>query len=205
VLRVVFARHQRGISLLVGREENYAVMKLLAALLLMLSATAHGQNCKHTFAVVVRDELNNVRQGVGPKTLEWLQKKMVKKYPEVCYTPDVSPLVFFVSSTPAVYHGTTTTTNNGTISEPGGGVIANTQTQQAVPYEVGYQKVYLSIETKDQNGEWHVAHNFLGKTLHPTLYGLCTRNCHPEQKLLEDAIKWLHDGGLTDPKQTVLP
>jgi|SRR6266849_1435163 hypothetical protein len=181
-------------------------MKLLCrSLLLLLTLPAVAQNCKYTFAIVVKDELNNIRQGVDSSTTEWLEKKMAKKYPDVCYRPGAPPLVFYVSDRPAVYHGTRTVSNDGTIKDRNTGeVIASTESDQRVPYDVNYRKIYLSVETDDTKGGWNVAHNFQGKTLHPTLYGFCTRNCHPEQKLFEAAIKWLHDGGLGDPMQTTL-
>lgn len=29
--------------------------------------------------------------------------------------------------------------------------------------------------------------------------------CHPQHDVIEDALKWIHSGGMTDPKQGVLP
>jgi hypothetical protein len=70
---------------------------------------------------------------------------------------------------------------------------------------VDYDQLYLSIEQKQPDGTWKVVHNFSGKTLHPTMYGICTRNCHPRNKLVEDALDWLQKGGLTDARQSTLP
>jgi hypothetical protein len=29
--------------------------------------------------------------------------------------------------------------------------------------------------------------------------------CHPQHDVIEDAVKWIHSGGMTDPKQGVVP
>ncbi|MGH9546635.1 MAG: hypothetical protein ACRD23_15615, partial [Terriglobales bacterium] len=79
-----------------------------------------------------------------------------------------------------------------------------TTTERTIPYEVDYNVLYLSVEIKGPDGTWRVAHNFSGKTLHPTFYGICTRNCHPNYNNIEKALKWLHDGGLNDPMQSVI-
>lgn len=154
------------------------------ALLLLLSSLSFAQ-CKVTFSVVAKDDLNNIRQGFQPKTLECFHKKMVKKYPDVCYDPGSAPIVMFFSSRPAIYHGTRTVSNSGTITDstPGsdtyGQEVAKTETDQSIPYEVDYSVLYLSIEQKQSDGSWKVMHNFSSKTLHPQMYGICTRNCHP--------------------------
>ena len=175
--------------------------------------------CKVTFSVVAKDDLNNIRQGFSPKTLEWYQKKMTKKYPDICYTPAASPVVMFFSATPATYHGVRTLSTDNPVkgsvtdSNPSsptygqkvGEVSGSVETSSAVPYEVDYHVLYLSLEIKLQDGTWKVAHNFSSKTLHPTMYGICTRNCHPNYSNIESALKWLHEGGLNDPTQSVLP
>jgi len=196
-------------------------------LLIVLLALPCAAECRVKFSAVYKDDLNNVQQGFGPKTLEWYEKKMTKKYPDVCYDPGPAPVVLFFSSRPAVYHGvkkysTTTTQDNpvhGTVTDnsPGsstygqevgevnGTVESSTTTEHSVPYDVDYDRLYLSVEQEQSDGGWKVMHNFSGKTLHPTLYGICTRNCRPSYALIENAVKWLHDGGLTDAKQGVLP
>lgn len=201
---------------------NVSVIWRLAAILLFTaSCLGQSQQCKVTFSVVAKDDLNNMRQGFAPKTLEWFQKKMVKKYPDVCYSAGASPIVLFFSGRPAIYHGvqtlSSTSTNDnpvtGTVTDTygqpvgqiSGTVTTSTTTTNVVPYDVNYEVLYLSVETKLADGTWQVAHNFSGKTLHPTMYGICTHNCHPNHANIEQALKWLHEGGLTDPRQSVLP
>lgn len=174
-------------------------------LVLMFACPSFGQ-CKYPFSVVVKDDLNNVRQGLSSKLTQWATEKMAKKYPSVCYSENTEDIVFYVSTKPAIYHGTQTVSNGGTINdETNGQVLARTETSQEVPIEVPYKKLFLVLETKTSDSNWEVRHVFQGETLYNRMYGFCTHNCHPEQKLYEEAIKWLHEGGLTDPKQTRLP
>lgn len=197
---------------------------------LLLASAAFAQSpspCKVTFDVVTKDDLNNYKQGLSPKAHEWFQKKMRKKYPDICYSQDAVPIVLFFSAKPATYHGvhtysTTTTQSNpvqGTVTDttPGsptygqevgqvsGSIDTTSTTEHAVPYDVDYDMLFVSIEEAQSDGTWKVRHNFSGKTLHPTLYGFCTRNCHPTYALIEDAVRWLHEGGLSDVRQAVIP
>jgi hypothetical protein len=204
-----------------GAMNRHPSQWLILALLSLSALAQSNVPCKVTFSVVVKDDLNNMHQGFGPKTLDWYQKKMVKKYPGVCYSQSASPVVLFFSSSPAVYHGvkqySTTETHNdpvqGTVTDTGGQQVGDvngtvqttTTTEHSVPYEVNYDVLYLSLEQQQPDGSWKLMHNFSGKTLHPTYYGICTHNCHPNYKLVEGAVKWLHDGGLTDPMQSVAP
>lgn len=178
-------------------------MKHVAIFLLLCSAVS--AQCKFTYSIVAKDVLNNATQGASPEMKKWLTEKMAKKYPDVCYREGAQPLVFFISVKPAVYHGTTTVTDRGTVEDSRtGNEIATVSTHQEVPEEVEYHKIFLSLEKSTDDGRFIVAHNFQGKTLQNTMYGFCAHNCHPQQKLFEEAIKWLHDGGLSDPKQSVL-
>src|SRR5690349_3715129 len=88
------------------------------ALIFLLSCAAFGQaTCTAKFSVVLKDDLNNVKQGVSPDTLKWLENKVAKKYPEVCYASptDAPPLVFFITSSPATYYGSRTVTDSETV------------------------------------------------------------------------------------------
>jgi len=71
------------------------------------------QNCKVTFAVVYLDRLNNTNNGI-PQSVKDVEKKL-SKYGDVCYAGDKkADLLFFIHTTPAVYHGTRVYTNNST-------------------------------------------------------------------------------------------
>lgn len=70
------------------------------------------QDCKITFAVVYLDRLNNTNNGIPQKSLKDVEKKL-GQYGDVCYAYDKKPdLVFFIHTTPAVYHGTRVYTSN---------------------------------------------------------------------------------------------
>jgi hypothetical protein len=173
------------------------------------------------FTVVVRDKLNNVKQGLSPDEVKWFQKSFAKKYPGVCYAdpaPTV-PVVFYVTVTPDVYHGTRVvnrTTNHsnpvsGTVTDESGGtsqingtVETTTTSSTAVPYSVDYGIYTLSVERRRDDGKFDVLHRFQQKGLYNTLYGvpLGGRGYHPLHAVIEDATKWVGAGGLTDPKQS---
>jgi hypothetical protein len=113
----------------------------------------------------------------------------------------------------AVYHGTKTysTTRTepvkGEVTENGQHIadVEGTQevtTDHTVPHSVNYYVLTLSVESI-VDGKRHVQHVFQGETLHPQMYGICTRNCHPAHALIEKATKWLSAGGLTDPTQSM--
>ncbi len=188
---------------------------LVVACLLGSCWAQPAQPCKVTFAVVRKDDAGDLINGFRPKTLEWFQKKMAKKYPAVCYSdePDSSEIVLFFSQTPAVYHGWRTYSSTSTSQSPITGTVTNgnvssttygqqvgtisgtvdttTTTTNTVPYEVDYNHLHLAIEYKFSSG-WKPIEGFEGKTLHPTYYGICTRNCHPNNSMIEEAVKYLN-------------
>lgn len=178
--------------------------------------------CQVSFSVVMKDNLGNLTQGLPRKGVNWYQKKVEKKYPDVCYTapaPDVR-LVFFIAVTPAVYHGTRVVTTedesnthttgdiSGTVT---GDVDANlsgdidldsrttTTHSAAVPYSVDYGVYTLTVETSDSPGKWQARRRFQQRGLYRTLYGipLGGKGHHPAKAVIEEAAKWIHEGGLT--------
>jgi hypothetical protein len=177
-------------------------------------------NCAY-FTVVVRDKLNNVKQGLSADDVKWFQKSFAKKYPGACYAdpaPNV-PVVFYVTVTPDVYHGTrivnrtsnhsnpvtgTVTDESGSTSQVNGTVETTTTSSTAVPYSVDYGIYTLSVERRRDDGKFDVLHRFQQKGLYNTLYGipLGGKGYHPLHAVIEDATKWVSDGGLTDPKQS---
>jgi len=179
------------------------------------SAFSQTQDCKTRFSVVWKDPLNNVKQGLSPDDLKWFYGKMTRKYPDVCYDPGAAPVVFYVAAKGSTYHGirvvSSTNSNpvNGTITDQNGNTsmvngTVDTTTRSAVPYSVDYQDLILSVETTGTDGTWEVRHNFAHNTLGRAFYGVKVTNRHPDQELIEQAVKWIHDGGLNDPRQSVL-
>ncbi|HEU5336584.1 MAG TPA: hypothetical protein VFU27_11500, partial [Terriglobales bacterium] len=65
--------------------------------------------CATVYSVILQDTLGNIQQGISkPKNVKWATKDLEKKYPDVCYAPPGPSVktVFFLTATPATYHGT---------------------------------------------------------------------------------------------------
>jgi hypothetical protein len=175
------------------------------SLIVFACSLAHADSaCKVSFAVVWKDSLNNVKQGLRPEDLKWIKDKMAKKYPELCYEQGAPPVVLWVSAADATYHSTRTVSNSGTVRDatPGsdtyGQTVATTETDQEVLHSFEYTVYTLSLEQKQPDGAWKVMHNFRHDTIQRQMYGIAIKNRHPNQQLIESALKWMHDGGLTD-------
>ncbi|HUA98917.1 MAG TPA: hypothetical protein VMA34_11370 [Terracidiphilus sp.] len=172
------------------------------------------------------DALHNVNQGLlaaGIKEkdgLKWLEK-MYKKYPDVCYVaPNTTEsIVFFIIATPAVYHGTrvetqthnTQSSTTGSVTDDEGNsanvnatTTGTTESSVAVPYDVNYDSFTLTIERKTGNNHFEAVRRFKVDGLYHYAYGFSWgKGKHPIANVMEDAIKWIHDGGLNNPMQSV--
>jgi hypothetical protein len=201
--------------------------KLLILMLLTILVGAAAKNrdngrppCATTYSVIQEDKLGNVQQGISKsKDLKWADKDLEKKYPDVCYAaPDPSvKTVFVITVAPATYNGTRvvtttdTTPTSGTVTDTSGqqvGTYEGTQTSTsstAVPYSFEYGKFVLTVETFDADGKPVVRRRFQQNGIYRTMYGvpLGGRGHHPAKALIEDAVKWIHTGGLDDPLQSV--
>jgi len=184
------------------------------------------QPCAIHFAVVWKDSLNNVRQGLRDADRRWVETKTAKKYPELCYDQGAPPIALWINVDDATYHGTravshtnsdtspihgTVTDSNPSsptygqeVGEVHGQVTTETTTTQQVPYSFDYNVMTMSIEQRQADGSWKVMHNFRHDTIQRRWYGVAISNRHPNQQLIESALKWIHDGGLTDSRQSVL-
>jgi hypothetical protein len=175
--------------------------------------------CVVTFTVMTEDLLKNVKQGLMPKDAEWANK-LTKGYPGVCYVePAQKPsAVLYISVTPDTYHGTRTVANtstasgpvhatvsdqNGNTSQVNGTQETTTTSYDRVPYSVDYGIYTLLVERQMGDGRFNVLHTFQQKGLYSTYYGipLGGRGHHPAHAVIEDAVKWLSAGGLSDPTQ----
>ena len=191
-------------------------------LMVALSSSAQTKSSCTPFTVVTQDKLGNVKQGLSTDNLKWFQKKVATKYPGVCYAepaPTVA-IVFYITVTPDVYHGTRVVENTSTQSNPVSGTITDqsgntaqisgteqttTTSSTAVPYAVQYGIFTLAVEQRRSDGKFDVVHRFQQKGLYNTLYGipLGGKGHHPVHTVIEDAAKWVNAGGLNDPKQSV--
>ena len=200
--------------------------KLLILMLLAIPVGAAAKNkdngrppCATTYSVIQEDTLGNVQQGISKsKDLKWADKDLEKKYPDVCYAaPDPSvKTVFVITVAPATYNGTKVVTNtdttptSGTVTDTDGNTATyqgtqTTTTSTAVPYSFEYGKFMLTVETFGANGKPVVRRRFQQNGIYRTMYGvpLGGRGHHPAKALIEDAVKWIHAGGLDDPFQSV--
>ena len=203
--------------------ETAVAMLAALSVLFVTSASAQSKPSCTYFTVVTKDKLNNIKQGLSADDVKWFQQKLAKKYPGVCYAepaPTV-PVVFFITVTPDVYHGTrvvnqtsthsdpvsgTVTDQSGDTSQVNGSVETTTTSSTAVPYSVPYGIYTLSVERRRSDGKFDEAHRFQQKGLYNTLYGipLGGKGHHPVHTVIEDAAKWINSGGLSDPLQGVL-
>jgi hypothetical protein len=200
--------------------------RVLILMLLAIPVGAAAKNkdngrlpCATTYSVIQEDTLGNVRQGISKaKDLKWADKDLEKKYPDVCYAaPDPSvKTVFVITVAPATYNGTRvvtttdTTPTSGTVTDTDGNTATYQGTQTttsstAVPYSFEYGKFMLTVETFDADGKPVMRRRFQQNGIYRTMYGvpLGGRGHHPAKALIEDAVKWIHAGGLDDPLQSV--
>ena len=200
--------------------------KLLILMLLAIPVGAAAKNkdngrppCATTYSVIQEDTLGNVQQGISKsKDLKWADKDLEKKYPDVCYAaPDPSvKTVFVITVAPATYNGTKVLTNtdttptSGTVTDTDGNTATyqgtqTTTTSTAVPYSFEYGKFMLTVETFGADGKPVVRRRFQQNGIYRTMYGvpLGGRGHHPAKALIEDAVKWIHTGGLADSLQGV--
>jgi len=200
--------------------------KLLILMLLAIPVGAAAKNkdngrppCATTYSVIQEDKLGNVQQGISKsKDLKWADKDLEKKYPDVCYAapnPSVKT-VFVITVAPATYNGTRVVTNtdttptSGTVTDTDGNTATYQGTQTttsstAVPYSFEYGKFMLTVETFGADGKPVVRRRFQQNGIYRTMYGvpLGGRGHHPAKALIEDAVKWIHTGGLDDSLQSV--
>jgi len=183
-------------------------------------------SCKVLYSMMTEDSLHNINQGLlasgfkEKEGLKWLEK-MYNKYPDVCYVaPNTrESIVFYIIATPALYHGArvvtqthnTESTTNGTISDNDGNRAninatsnGTTSSSVSVPYEVNYNSFTLTVERKEGAEKFEPLRRFRVDGLYNTAYGFSWgKGKHPIANVMEDAIKWIHDGGLGNPQQRV--
>jgi hypothetical protein len=201
----------------------FAVVLGTFCLVLVAGASAQAKSSCTYFTVVIKDTLGNVKQGLSPDGVKWFQKKVANKYPSVCYAEPVPtvPVVFYITVTPDVYHGTRVVNNTSTQSTPVNGTITDqsgntaqisgteqttTTTSTAVPYSFEYGIYVLSVQLRQADGKIEIRHRFQQRGIYNTYMGipLGGKGHHPVHTVIEEAAKWLSSGGLTDPNQTVL-
>jgi hypothetical protein len=162
------------------------------------------QDCKATFAVVYLDRLNNTNNGIPAKSLKDVEKKL-SKYGDVCYAGDKKPdLIFFIHTTPAVYHGTHVYTDNSTsaaAATDGNGnsaaAAASSSSTTVVPYTVDYSVFILDIESPQPDGTYKILRTLDQKGLYNRIYGIgYGKGKHPIINVIDAGAQWLHENNL---------
>ena len=162
------------------------------------------QDCKVTFSVVYLDRLNNTNNGLAPKDLKAVETKL-SSYGDVCYSANSNAdLVFFIHTTPAVYHGTHAYTNNSTsaaAATDGNGnsaaAAASSSSTTAVPYSVDYSVFLLDIERQQPDGSFRILRTLDQKGLYNTIYGIgYGKGKHPISNVIDAGARWLHENNL---------
>ena len=159
--------------------------------------------CSVTFQVAYLDRLNNMNLGVPQNSLKDIEKRLTR-YGDVCYVGDKDKkgdLIFFIHTTPAVYHGTHVYTNNSSSSAAATGgdgsaaaAAASSSSTTAVPYTVDYSVFILDIEREQPDGSFKVLRTFDQKGLYHTIYGIgYGKGKHPIPNVIEAGAKWVHD------------
>ncbi len=209
-----------------------AANRFLTVLMLLVSVSAPAKDksngrppCATTYSIIVVDRLGNTEARLSDaKIMKWVDKDLEKKYPDVCYeayrdpTTDPTPIkaFFTLTVTPATYYGTRVVTNStqtptsGTINDTSGqrvGSYEGTQTSTSsavVPYSFDYGRFRLTVETLGDDGNPVVRRRFEQSGIYRTMAGipLGGRGHHPGKALIEDAVKWVHAGGLDDASQS---
>lgn len=159
------------------------------------------QTCKVTFAVAYLDRLNNMNYGIPEANLKEIQKKL-GDLGDVCYVGgQKADLVFFIHTTPAVYHGTRIYTNNSSAAAAatdGNGdaaaAAASSTSTTAVPYTVDYSVFILDIEIPQPDGTFKILRTLDQKGLYHTIYGIgYGKGKHPIPNVILAGAGWLHD------------
>jgi hypothetical protein len=169
-----------------------------------LAYTKPVQDCKVTFSVVYLDRLNNTNNGIPKASLKDVQKKL-RAYGDVCYAgANKADLVFFIHTTPAVYHGNHVYTNNSTsaaaVSDGNGNAAAaaaSSSSTTAVPYSVDYSVFLLDIEKQQPDGSFRIVRTLDQKGLYNTIYGIgFGKGKHPITNVIDAGARWLHENRL---------
>lgn len=166
-----------------------------------LAAPKPAQTCKVTFSLAYLDRLNNLNTSIPAANLKDIQKKL-SEFGDVCYSADPkSDVIFFIHTTPAVYHGTHVYTNNSSsaaaVADGNGNAAAaaaSSSSTTAVPYSVDYSVFILDIEIPQADGTFKILRTLDQKGLYHTIYGIgYGKGKHPLPNVIEAGAQWLHD------------
>jgi len=117
------------------------------------------------------DRLNNTNNDIPPKSLKDVENKLTA-YGDVCYVADKKgDSVFFIHTTPAIYHGAhvyTDSTSAAAVTDGNGNsatAAASSSSTTAVPHTVDYSVFILEIEAEQPDGSFRIVRTLDQKSL----------------------------------------
>jgi hypothetical protein len=160
---------------------NTSLLAALLALATGVFATDRGKfkdnrrgTCATTYAVVQQDDSGNVERGIAnPKNRKWTDKELWKRYPDVCYVANgtTSKAIFVITASDDARFTLTVET------------LAND----------GKPVIQRTFQQDGENGA-----GIYGAMIRTMYAPLPQKSRHPAKELIEEAVKWIHDGGLDD-------
>ena len=96
------------------------------------------------------------------------------------------------------------TDEDGNISHIEGTVQTTTRTSTTVPGRINYGLYTLTVETREGPGKWKARR----RCQQGHLYRVVSpkdKGPHPDRTVIEEAVKWVYEGGLTNPLEGVAP
>lgn len=146
--------------------------------------------CSIKFSLVERDTLGNVNVGFSPDGQKWFEKKVSKRYPNVCYTeqkPNIG-IWFYISVSTQTQESATATTR----TSPNG--VGGTTSNTTISPKTTESPVYTLKIGRFRDGKLEVLRTFQ-RTKTGSASGTATGFVHsfdnPEHNVIMDGVKWL--------------
>jgi len=151
--------------------------------------------CTLKFSIAQRDALGNVDLGLNTDDQKWLDKKVLKHYPDICYADQKANvgIWFYIAVSTQSQQSATATTN----TYPNGDGSATSHTR-VTPQTTTYPVYTLKIG-QFHDGDLEALRTFQ-RTKTPsngTLTGLVSSFSNPEHDVILDAVEWLESSGIT--------
>ncbi len=145
--------------------------------------------CAVKFSVAVQDALGNVDIGLSPEDQKWFAKKVMKRYPGVCYVEQEANVGtwFYISVSTKDKESATATTQ--TYSNGDGTSTSNTR---VTPRTTTYPVYTLKIG-RFKEGKLEVLRTFQETNADSGggVTGLIDRLGSPRRDVIQDAVDWL--------------
>jgi hypothetical protein len=153
--------------------------------------------CTITFSLAERDTLGNVNVGFSPEGRKWLEKKVLKQYPNVCYGDQKANvgIWFYISVSTQTVDSATATTNTYPNGD-GSSTSHTTVHTQPVEYPIYTLKI-----GRFHDGNLEVLRTFQ-RAKNPSggsVTGLISSLSNPEHDVIADAVEWLSQTNLDQP------